>query len=48
MSIIDDFVQLHTIKRFSPQSVKNYANAITQFINAFPERDLRDISQQET
>lgn len=47
MSISDDFVQLLTIKRFSPQSVKTYANAINQFINAFPERDLTGISQHE-
>ncbi len=47
MSITNDFVQLLTLKRFSPQSVKTYANAINQFINAFPERDLREISQQE-
>jgi len=47
MSIIDDFFRLLTIKRFSPQSIKTYTNAITQFINAFPERDLREISPQE-
>jgi site-specific recombinase XerD len=35
MSVIEDFKQLLTIKRYSPRTIETYTNALRQFLTFF-------------
>lgn len=47
MELLQQYIQLLTIKRYSPRTVKTYTNALRQFLAAFPAVDIEVITTKE-
>lgn len=47
MELLDDFVQLMQIKRYSYSTIASYKNAILKIINAFPNSDISELSKRQ-
>lgn len=47
MELIEQYIQLLTIKRYCPTTIKTYTNALRQFLNAFPTRNPEAINLLE-
>ncbi|GIV37734.1 MAG: integrase [Cyclobacteriaceae bacterium] len=45
--ILEDFTNLLQIKRYAPSSIRSYKNALSQFLDAFPNKHPENISIQE-
>ncbi len=43
MSVIEDFKQLLTIKRYSPRTIETYTNALRQFLTFFHTKSPESI-----
>lgn len=46
-AILEDFTKLMKIKRYAPSSIRSYKNAISLFLDAFPEKYPENISIRE-
>ncbi len=47
MSVIEDFKQLLTIKRYSPRTIETYTNALRQFLTFFHPKSPETIDVKE-
>jgi len=47
MSVIEDFKQLLTIKRYSPRTIETYTNALRQFLTFFHPKSPESIDVKE-
>lgn len=47
MKLLDDFVRLLQIKRYSFSTIGSYRNAILKIINAFPSADISELSKKQ-
>lgn len=46
-NILEDFTKLMKIKRYAPSSIRSYKNAISLFLDAFPDKNPENISIHE-
>jgi site-specific recombinase XerD len=46
-NILEDFTKLMKIKRYAPSSIRSYKNAISLFLDAFPDKNPENISIRE-
>lgn len=47
MKLVENFVQLLTIKRYSYSTIKTYKNALLKFLNYIAPKQPEDINLQE-
>ncbi|GIV28906.1 MAG: hypothetical protein KatS3mg027_2720 [Bacteroidia bacterium] len=46
-NVLEDFTKLMKIKRYAPSSIRSYKNAISLFLDAFPDKNPENISIRE-
>ena len=45
--VLEDFTKLMKIKHYAPSSIRSYKNAISMFLDAFPDKHPENISIRE-